>query len=156
ARILKAKFRRVGEFGKAGVEIAGEAAAGEEAVEFSDGCGSGFEGTADGAKAIGEFFENAEDFGGFVFGKLNELVVALDGFEGFHEDGLAGAAGAVNDTLNIAAMFGANGDDEAIVAKGDVIFAGFRLTRAEDLLQGSLDGISRLKNSSANAAKSGG
>ena len=111
-----AKFR------DAGIEVAGKTGAGKNAVQFGNGCGGGLQGPA-GLQSSGELFQDAKNFGGFIFGKLNELIVGLDGFEWLDENGLPCGAGAMDHALHGAAMFGAHRNDEAVVAQGDIVFA---------------------------------
>ena len=99
--------------------------------------------------------KNADDFGGFFFGKLNELIVGLDGFERLEENGLAGGAGSVHHAGNGAALLGANGYHEAIVAESDVVFAGVGIAGAENLAERFLDRGARLADAGADAAKCG-
>src|SRR4029077_738986 len=127
ARSLKLKLGVGDKFRDAGVKVAGKTGAGKDAVEFGDGCGSGLKRTEHGLQTTGEIFQDAKNFCGFVFGKLNELIVGFDGFEGLDENGLACGAGAVDNALYGAAMFGTDGDDEAVVALRDVIFSAFCL-----------------------------
>ena len=63
--------------------------------------------------------EDAMDFGLLFVEEADELVVLLDGFHGFDEDGLAGGGGAVDDAGNLAFELGFDGDDEALAAYGD-------------------------------------
>ena len=150
---LKLAGRR--EFGKSGVEIASEPSASKDCVERGDEVGGSDKGSAQSLNAIGEVAKDAQDFGGFVFGELNELIVGFDGFERLEENGLAGAAGAVDDAGYAAPLFGANRDDEAIVAKSDVVFGSFGVAGAKNLLERFLDGIARLDNAGADAAERG-
>ena len=53
------------------------------------------------------------------------------------------------------ALLGADGDHEAIVAQGDVVFAGFGVTRAQNLLQRFLDCAARVGDAGSNTAQSG-
>src|SRR5262249_61250357 len=87
----------------------------------------------------------------FVLRQLYELVVGLDGLERLHENGLARGAGAVDDAMYAAAMFGTHRNDKAVIAHRDVVFARFRISRAEDLLERFLDGFARLGNAGANS-----
>ena len=76
------------------------------------------------AQPLGQLFEDARDFGCFVFGELHELVVELNRFERLDENRLAGRARGVHDALHLPPLRRAHGDDEAVVAQRDVVFAG--------------------------------
>ena len=73
-------------------------------------------------RAAGEFAQDAEDFARFFFVEADEFVVEVDGIERFEEESLAGGTGAVDDAGEFAALAGDDGDDEAVVADGDVFF----------------------------------
>ncbi len=130
ARGFQTQLTRFREFGHGGVEVLCEAGAGEDAVECGDGVGGSDQRLAEEPQAFRQLAEDADDFGGFVFGKLNQLIVGLDRFERLEEYGLAGGAGAVHYAGNGTAMLGAHRNHEAVVAEGDVVFAGFRVSRA--------------------------
>ena len=104
------------------VEVAGEAGAGEKAVDQSEDACAIDEGLGVGTDLAGEGYEDAMDFGLFFFEEANELVVLLDGFKGFDEHCLAGGAGAVDDAGDAALELGADRDDKAIAANGDEVF----------------------------------
>jgi len=55
-----------------------------------------------------------------------------------------------------AAIFRANWNHKAIVAQGDVVFAGFGVAGAQDLLERFLDGVAGANNACADAAEGGG
>ena len=76
------------------------------------------------AESAGHGDEDAVDLGLFFVEEADELVVLLDGFEGFHEDGLAGRRRAVNDAGNLALELGFDGNDEAVAANGDEVVLG--------------------------------
>ena len=156
AREFQTQLTRFREFGHGGVEILCEAGAGEDTVECGDGVGGGYQRLAEEPQAFRQLAENADDLGGFVFGKLHELVVGLDGFKRLEEYGLAGGAGAVHHAGDGAAMLGAHRNHETVVAEGDVVFAGFGVSRAQDLLQSFLDGGACVGDAGADAAKRGG
>ena len=63
--------------------------------------------------------EDAVDLRLFFVEEANKLVVLLDGFEGFHEYGLAGGGCPVDDAGNPASELGLDGNDEAVAANGD-------------------------------------
>ena len=75
-----------------------------------------------GTDQAGKGDEDAMDFGLLFFNQADELVVLLDGFEGFDVDGLAGRAGSVDDAGDAALELAADGDDEAIAADGNELF----------------------------------
>src|SRR6202030_3547722 len=50
----------------------------------------------------------------------------------------------------------ADRNDEAIVAQGDVVLAGFRVARAKNLFQRLLDGVAGLRDAGANSAQGRG
>ena len=52
--------------------------------------------------AFREFRENARDFGGFIFAKLHEAIIQVDGFERLDENSLARGARSVNHAGNPA------------------------------------------------------
>ena len=79
-------------FRDAGVEVAGKTSAGKNAVELGNDCRGGSQGTEQGLQASGKIFQDAENLGGFVFGKLDKLIVGLNGFEGFDENSLPGGS----------------------------------------------------------------
>ena len=83
------------------------------------------------------------------------MIVGVDGFERLEENGLAGGAGSVHHTGDGAALFGANRNDEAIVAQSDVVFAGGGVARAENLLERFLDCGASFADAGADAAESG-
>src|SRR5262245_12995615 len=105
ARGVEAELVRVGEFGGGRVEILSEAGAGESAIEFGDGFGGGEKRRAHYLETLREALKDANDFGGFFFGELDELIVGLDGFQRLEENGLAGVAGSMHDTRDGAALF---------------------------------------------------
>ena len=59
------------------------------------------------------------DFGLFIIEQADEVVVLLDGFERFHEDGLSAGTGSVDDALDAALLFDFDRNDEALAADGD-------------------------------------
>src|SRR5262249_11465083 len=72
------------------------------------------------------------------------------------ENSLPCGARSVNNALHAATMLGANRNDEAVVAQGDVVFATAGAnTLAKNLPQGFLDRIARLHNAGANPAQRG-
>jgi hypothetical protein len=156
ARGFQAEFRFGRKFGDAGVEIARKTAAGEDAVQFGDSFRGELQRTQCGAQAFGQFAENAENFSGFILGKLHELVVRFHGLEGFDENGLSGAAGAVDYARDAAAVLGFERNDEAVVSQRDEIFTGLGLTRTQKLLQHFLDRVARLQDARANSPESAG
>src|SRR5208283_2342051 len=87
---------------------------------------------------------------------LHELIVSLHRFKGLDKHGLPGAAGAVHHTLHAAPVLRAHGNHEAVVAQRDIVLARLRLPGPENLLQGALDGLSRLHNAGANPPQGGG
>ncbi len=113
------------------VEFLGEAGAGEERIDFCEDGGSGEDGRGDLGDLPGHLEEDAMNFGLLFFEQADEVVVELDGFEGFHVDGLAGGAGAVDDSLDAALELGFNRDDEALAADGDeLVLRSCRLQRS--------------------------
>jgi len=87
---------------------------------------------------------------------VDELVVQLDGFERLDEERLAGGAGAVDHAADFASGSGADGDDKAVVAERDVVFAGLFAAVAEELAQRFLDGVAGAGDLRADAAELGG
>jgi len=85
------KAQRVGtKDGRDAVEVAGEAGAGEQAVNQSEDASAIDEGLREGADLTRESNEDAVDFGLLFFEEADQFVVLLDGFKGFDEDCLAG------------------------------------------------------------------
>ncbi len=118
---------------------------------MSDTGGGGFEGPAVGADLFCKLGENARDLRHFLFGKLDEAIIQINGFERLDENSGAGGAGGVHDTGNRAAIGGANGNDEALVAQGDVILAGRLSAGAQNGIERFLDFASRLSDAGADA-----
>src|ERR1700733_13213992 len=71
------------------------------------------------------------------------------------ENGLPSCAGTVNDARNAAALRGANGNDEAIVAEGDVVVASLPATGPQDDFERFLDVVARLCARGANLLECG-
>ena len=128
-----------GEDGGDTVEVAGEAGAGEEAVDESEDASAVDEGLGEDADLASEGDKDAMDFSLFFFEEADELVVLLDGFEGFDVDGLAGRAGAMNDAGDAALELRADGDDEAVAANGDEVFLGGAV--GGELAEGGAEGL---------------
>ncbi len=108
--------------GRYTVEFAGEAGAGEKAVDQSEDASAVDEGWGEGGDLTRERDEDAVDFGLLFFDEADELVVLLDGFEGFDENCLARRTGAMDDAGDAALELGTNGNDEAVAADGDEVF----------------------------------
>ena len=137
ARSVEAEGVAFAERGEAAIELAREAAAGENGIEQSNGVRGKTQRAALGLKFFGELGKDAMDFRSFVFGELHELVIELDGVEGLDENGLPGGARAVDHAGNGLAVGGAHGNDEAVVAQRDVVVAGFGTARGESLSDAS-------------------
>src|SRR2546423_9331465 len=123
ARVMEAKLRSLGKFRHSGIEVPRESSAREDAVEIGKRLCCGEERTVQRLQAFRELEQDAQNFRAFLFPELHELVVGLDRFERLDKPGLARSAGAVNNSGNAAATFGAQGDHQAFVAPGDVVFA---------------------------------
>ena len=138
------------------VELTGKTGAREDAVELGNRFGGGTQRDEKRLQAHGQLAQDARDFSGFVFGKLHELVVGLDGFEGLEEERLARRAGAMHNTGNRPPVFRAHRNDEAVFAQRDVVFSRFGAACAENLLERFLDGFAGARDARADAAQSGG
>ncbi len=126
----------------------GKSRAGKNRIEMGDSSGGGFERSTIGADLFGELGENAGNLCDFFFGKLNEAIIEIDGFERLDKDSLTCRAGSVDDAGNGAAIAGADRNDEAIVAERDVVFADRLATSAKDAFEGFLyfvTGLSRCR-----------
>ncbi len=101
--------------------------------------------------------EDAVNFGLFFVEEADELVVLLDGFEGFDEDGLAGGGGAVDDAGDFAFELGFDGDDEAVAADGDeiVLSAAAFAEAAQGFAEALFDGAVLALHGAADAAEFG-
>ncbi len=132
-----------GELRQRTVELAGEARARKRGVEFGDGRRGKLDWPKLHPEALGKFREDARDFCGLLFGQLDKPVVELNRFERFDEHGLAGGTRPVDHALHLTAVGGTHRDHEAVVAQGDVVFAGLFATRAQNLPQRFLDGVAR-------------
>jgi hypothetical protein len=64
------------------------------------------------------------DFGLFFVEEANQLIVLLDGLEGFDEDGLTGGGRTVNDAGNLPFELGFDGYDEAVTPNCDEVILG--------------------------------
>ncbi len=69
-------------------EVVGEAGAGEVGFDFGEDAGADMDGFGVFAEGAGHGDEDAVDLGLFFVEEADEFIVLLDGFEGFHEDGL--------------------------------------------------------------------
>ena len=140
-----------GKFGNGTIEFAGEAGASENRIEMRDVRGCCLQRAAFGADAVSQLREDVRNFDGFFLAELDEAIVEVDGIERLDENGLAGGAGGVDDAGHLAAVAGANGDDEAVVTQRDVVFAYRLAAGAEDFLERLTDRRPRLDFSGANA-----
>ncbi len=124
------------------IVVAGEAGAGQQAVDESEDAGAFDESSGIAADLAGERDEDAVDLGLLFFEQADQLVVLLDGFERLDVDGLAGGAGAVDDAGDAALELAADGNDEAIAANGDEVFlrGAFDGELAQGGAQGFFDG----------------
>ncbi len=110
------------------------------------------------AEGAGHGDEDAVDLGLLFVEEADELVVLLDGFEGFDEDGLAGGRGAVDDAGDAALELGFDGDDEAVAADGDEVVLGAAAfaEAAEGFAEALFDGAVLALHGAADAAELGG
>ena len=76
--------------GRTPVEVVGEAGAGEVGFDLGEDVGAEEDGRRLLADGAGQRDEDAVDLALLLVEEADELVVLLDGFEGFDEDGLAG------------------------------------------------------------------
>jgi len=149
----------VGGEGGAGAEE-GFCEAGPGGVGFyfgEDGCAE-VDGGGVLAERAGHGDEDAVDLGLLFVEEADEFVVLLDGFEGFHEDGLSGGGGAVDDAGHLAFELDFYRDDEAVAADGDEVFlAGAAFAEAaEGSAEAVFDGAMLALHGAADAAKFGG
>src|SRR5215472_385041 len=113
---FEAQLAGVGKLRCSSIEVTREAGPGEDGIEIRNGVGGSDKWSLGGLKLLGELSQDTKDFGGFVFRELHELIVGLDGLEGLEENGLTGAAGAVDDTRNASALLRAHWNNEPVVA----------------------------------------
>ena len=113
-----------GDGGGDAVEVAGETGAGLQAVDQGEDAGAFDKAYGVSADLARESDEDAMDFGLLFLDEADQLVVLLDGFEGFDVHCLAGGAGAVDYAADAALELAADGDDEAVAADGDEVFLG--------------------------------
>jgi len=121
------------------------------AVEFRNRLRSRQQRPTDHLQFLRQLAQDSQDLCGFIFGKLDQLIVRLNGFERLHENRLPRRARSVHDAQNCSAMFGANGNHEAVVPQRHVVLSRFRVPRAQNLLQILLDGIARLRDARSDA-----
>src|SRR2546425_7288035 len=138
------------------VELAGKTGAREDAVELGNRFSGGTQRDEKRLQAHGQLAQDTRDFSGFVFGKLHELVVGLDGFEGLEEERLTRRAGAMHNTGNRPPVLRAHGNDEAVFAQRDVVFSRLGAACAENLLKRFLYGFAGARGARAGAGPSGG
>src|SRR6266487_6744096 len=81
--------------------------------------------------------------------QLHELIVRFDGFERLHENRLARRAGSVHYARYAPPVLGAHRDYKTLIPKCDVILSGFRIPRAQNLLESFLDRFARLRDAGA-------
>ena len=79
----------VGERRAGALEVVGEAGAGEVGFYFGEDGGAEVDGVGELADGAGEGEEDAVDLGLLFVEEADELVVLLDGFEGFHKYSLS-------------------------------------------------------------------
>ncbi len=77
------------------------------------------DGIAIGAQAVRHLHQNAVHLAHLLFGQPHQFVVEVDGFQRLDEQSVAAGARAVNDAIQLAALPGDDGNDEALVADGD-------------------------------------
>ena len=128
---------------------------GEDQFEAREGFSGGRDGRGMGAEARGEFAQDAMDFAGFFFGEADEFVVEVDGFHRLDEEGVAAAAGSVDDSVDAAFAAGDNRDYKTVVADGDEIFLqrAVGLMGAQEAFERVLDGLALLLDLAAEAAE---
>src|SRR5204863_6936495 len=134
-------------------KIASEPRSGKNAVQAGNCVRGGKKKRPNKLQSFSETPEDVENFRCFIFGELHELVVGFQRFQWLEEHSLSRAARAVHDTGHAAAVFGPDGNDKSIVTQGNVILAGTRIARAQNLLQRFLDGVTRLRDARANPAQ---
>src|SRR4029077_5054792 len=89
-----------GKFRHGGVKIARKSRPRKNTVQFSDCLRRSQKRSADQLQLLGKLAKNSQYLRGFVFGKLDKLIVLLNGFEGLHENRLPRGACSVNDARN--------------------------------------------------------
>ena len=114
-----AQQQAVAEAGNGAVEFGGEAGLAEDQLELRHGDQRLADGIAVAAQAAGDFDQDAKNFAHLFFGEAHQLVIQVDGLDGLDEQGGAAGAGAVDDAIELAALAGDDGHDEALVADGD-------------------------------------
>src|SRR5579864_7245083 len=120
---------------------------------MGDSRGRGLERSAIGTDLFRELGQNAGNLCDFFFGKLNQAIIEIDGFERLDEHRLPRSAGSMNHARNGAAIAGANRNDEAIIAERDVVLAGRLTTCSKNTFERLLDFVARLPDAGANAAQ---
>ncbi len=133
------------------IEFSGETRARENGIEFGDGLDRKTQRPEISAQALGQLIEDSRNLRRFVFGKLDEPVIVLDGFKRLDENGLPGRACGVDNALYLAPFSRAHGDDEAIVPQGDVILARIAAAGAQHALERFVNGLARVPHVGANS-----
>src|SRR5262249_18516341 len=149
---LEAQIGTFGELWYGCIEVTREASSGEDAVEIGNSSRGSEERFAQRLQPLSEFAQNTQDFGGFIFGQLHELVVGFDGLERFEKNGLPRAACAMHNAGHTAAVLGTYRDHEPIVAQSDIVLARTRVARSQELLQCLLNRVARLCDARSNPA----
>src|SRR6185436_9628989 len=135
-----------------GVEIASKTRSGKNTVKAGDGVGRSEKKRAHNLQSFRKTPKDVENFRGFIFRQLHELIVGFQRFQRLEEHGLTSTAGAVDDPGYVTTILGAHWDHEAIVTQRDVILACAGVARAQNLLQCFLDRLARLRNAGTNPA----
>ena len=131
----------IGEFGETTIVLAREFRLGKSQVELAQDLGGCRKVRAPRAKLVTELTQDALHFGEFAVLELHQFVVQRHRLHRLEVKRRARRARAVNDAVHAVLFFGADGQDEPLVADGDhrILQHSCLAETAEKFLEGRLD-----------------
>ena len=119
---VKFDFLLFGNLRGSGVHLIGQRCTGENERQFGDIEVIEDDRRPRNGNACGQVAENAFDFVRFLAFEFAQFVVRFDDVHRFDEECRAGLGGIVDQTLDFAAVFRLDGDNEASASGGDNVF----------------------------------